>query len=1119
MRANGATGGVALNSDAGFTLIFTDTRRIAGSANGGFIDIENVSSVNTDLDVTTVGTLTGLNHTGGGITSLISSHSINLLADSATNGSFFVVNAGTAGDTANGDDLVVNANINHTNSGTVTLTSNDNISFTGGVVSNAGGSVTLTANNGGNNTGSISDANGTNDVTALNLTTSAATGIDLDTTITNLQGATNSTSGAIDISNTGSLTITGTGVSNASTGDINILAASPLNVFTDVVNTGGGNINLTASGTAITDILNLNGGRVLASGGTNQGAITLTGRDVVIANSTFNPDVSTTGGDITINTNDNVAGGGSGDLLTISSNVQIESNGGDITFNTDDLNWATGLTSINAGTGNIIIAPSDVGTFVGIGGSGNLNPTEAQLLTLTANTVTIGRADSTAPVSIGDFDADINLSGASFSQLIVQGANINLGPAASNGILNLGANDLNLIALSGAITDSNGATNNVVANNLTLSAVTGIDLDTTVSNLSGVTNTTSGDITIDNAGALTSNSAIVNSGGSITINTGGAFNTTANINSNADLSIATSAGGIVINNPATVTVGGNLDLNATANITANVVFNVTGNASFDANANISATQNNSFNGTVTFDASNNVSFFAVSGFELAGANVGGTVSLSIFGDITDGGAATLTTSNLAFTTLGSFIFDNPGHDFQLVAAESNAVANGDITIIDSVGNLATEGLGLIALVAGIETDSGNIVIETPGTFDVTTGAGISTTVGGGNGNVDITATDIIISDTISAGTGNITIQPSDPSSDIDVGTAAAGGGPLDIDDTELANLSSTGTVTIGSATGTGTTNVDVAAVLGNDLVLRNGGIAVGNLILGFNDLSLIALDSAITDINGATINIGANNLALRGVTGIDIDTNVNTVAAQLTGTGAIDINNANALTVGNFDGVTGVTTNSGDISLDSVVLLSVSSAINAGSNGNITLTAADVAITAAINSNDAGTGDGTGTITLSPDNATDTIAIGTGSTASDFNIDSTEIGLLGTTGLVNIGQIGGTGAVSIQPTVLLDLSAENFDLGISGGNMLFRELTVGSNDVTLNSTGSIADSNGATNNITATDLTLTAATGIDLDITISNLAGATNSTSGDIFIDNTGNLLVTNAFVWWTWYY
>ena len=50
-------------------------------------------------------------------------------------------------------------------------------------------------------------------------------------------------------------------------------------------------------------------------------------------------DITTTGGNITLNTDDGVAAGG--DIIIIQNDSDIVSNNGDIVLNTDDLNWST----------------------------------------------------------------------------------------------------------------------------------------------------------------------------------------------------------------------------------------------------------------------------------------------------------------------------------------------------------------------------------------------------------------------------------------------------------------------------------------------------------------------------------------------------------------------------------------------------------------------------------------------------------------------------------------------------------------------------------------------------------------------------------------------------------
>ena len=113
-------------------------------------------------------------------------------------------------------------------------------------------------------------------------------------------------------------------------------------------------------------------------------------------------------------------------------------------------------------------------------------------------------------------------------------------------------------------------------------------------------------------------------------------------------------------------------------------------------------------------------------------------------------------------------------------------------------------------------------------------------------------------------------------------------------------------------------------------------------------------NGAITDNlsgeDGTSINIRGNRLALRAATGIgsanDLETAVSTVAASNTSSGNIQVDNyvGGLLTIGAFDGVTGITNSA---AAGTVVVTNFQAPLtvanNVTSGGAVTLTATDAA--------------------------------------------------------------------------------------------------------------------------------------------------------------------------------
>ena len=165
----------------------------------------------------------------------------------------------------------------------------------------------------------------------------------------------NSGGGGVDITDTsggltvGSVTTDGVAIAGVSTvgGGVTLVANSPLTINEAVADTGGGDITLTASGTAAADDLTL-AANVTASGG--DGTITLNAGDAILQTAGT---VSAAGaGTITYN----AATGTTTGVLTMSSGTQIISATGTIDLNADgDIQ----LAQIDTTSGNVTVTGAD----------------------------------------------------------------------------------------------------------------------------------------------------------------------------------------------------------------------------------------------------------------------------------------------------------------------------------------------------------------------------------------------------------------------------------------------------------------------------------------------------------------------------------------------------------------------------------------------------------------------------------------------------------------------------------------------------------------------------------------------------------------------------------------
>ncbi len=144
------------------------------------------------------------------------------------------------------------------------------------------------------------------------------------------------------------------------------------------------------------------------------------------------------------------------------------------------------------------------------------------------------------------------------------------------------------------------------------------------------------------------------------------------------------------------------------------------------------------------------------------------------------------------------------------------------------------------------------------------------------------------------------------------------------------------TITVSGANGTASniTNFQINTGVGTDSVAVNGAvnfagsvniasqaIAANALITAGTTATLNAGGGAITDGNGAAVNVAATSLAASAGTGISLDTTVSNITATSSGTGDVSIRNttgANVLNVSAATGTATVTAASGNLTVTTV---------------------------------------------------------------------------------------------------------------------------------------------------------------------------------------------------------
>ncbi len=478
------------------------------------------------------------------------------------------------------------------------------------------------------------------------------------------------------------------------------------------------------------------------------------------------------------------------------------------------------------------------------------------------------------------------------------------------------------------------------------------------------------------------------------------------------------------------------------------------------------------------------------------------------------------------------------------AIEIRGQGAGDI-IIQTGSDGRDAGTANIA-VGTLASGSGSITINSEGTVSVSgalsTGGNIGITAGDAAtfaldnttenvtaGVLTVTATDVDGFDTInSLGSTNVILQP-DAVADT-VGLAVADGTSFTLTTDDIAELKAgSGTVTIGQAGGTGAISLGGAVDLAGDKVtLRGGRINDAANAISADSLTL-DLDSNGTGAN--TLSTTVSTLSIDSSDGNDATnqsvTVVNTGAVALgildLDGGTLNLTAGGAITDGNADAA-GVDTTV-NVTADTLNILgnqAVADIETAVSTLDLTTAAASISNTGALVLADSivtGQLDLTGSAGIALGTLTATgqmVNLTVGGAITDGNVDAAgadttvnvtadTLNILGNHAVTDIETAASnldlaTAATSISNTGALTLADSTvtgqLDLTGSAGIAL-NNLDATGQAVNLNAAGAITDGNGAGTNITATTITLTAASGI-------GAANAIETAATSLSVDNSG---------------
>jgi filamentous hemagglutinin family protein len=1104
LTATGATNGITLGTltATGNTVTLSAPGDIVDAAGttpsvvANQLTITTAQSADLDTDVTA---LTATVTTGG---LAIRDQNAGLNVNAVTSGGGATIS--TTGGTLNVDAALTAA-------GAVALTS------TGGAIDITGQTVTA---NGASNI-SLTATGGTNGIT---LGTLNALG---DTVTLAAAGDIVDAAGLTSSVNANQLTITGARSADLDT-DVTSLTAT--------VGTGGIGIRDQNAGLAVTAITA--GGPVDIE---TAGDLTVTG---TVNAGTSSAELTATAGGSVVATGGSVSAN-NGITVTAANNITL----GTLTTNT-----ASGTVLLTAG-GAITDAAPSTPSVVG----NTLTITAANSANLDTNVVNVNANNIATTLDIRDqvgaLTANVTATGA--VNISTTNGNLNADSATGNGVT-LSAGGAGSVLRAGAVNANAGAA--------TLSAAAGSIVDDDTVNPGETTVITGATVSLtalDNIGTVTN--FVNGAGSSVDVNTAGALSawvTTTTTDADTDINLNISG------NPLIALDAIRLGDILTASRTGEVLLQ-------SPNA---LNLQNLTNGAINIGASNTASVGYISGATLTLPSAGSPTDTSPFnllveGDdvIVSGGSRTIgITANTAV-----FNSANPGGDYTLLTNVDTLhadVGTVNLTVNEGTGTIALGGITAGTLVVTANTAGGAILDDgdLSGLTEVEAGSVTLTTTGaiGGANALDVdtanltattTAGDVSLNSlgattevNISAGAGanNVTLAGTGAITDAAGATpsivanqfniTSAGSVNLDTNVNTLNATGVTGALSIREQTGA----LAVTNAVGSDVSLSTTGLG-NNLTLGSVTATgtvTLTADGSILDGAGATPSVNANVLSVSTNSNVDLDTNVNSLNAVVTGGTANFREQSGALTVtsalgagANFN----ISTASGNLNATMVSGQTVT--LSAGGTGSdLVLGTVQAATTATLSANDAITDAAGATPSVqanqlniagagSVDLDTNVNTVGTtGLVTSQFNIRE-QTGALtlasAAAGTVNVSTVAGNlNVTNASPTGNLALTAggagsvltvTNASTGTnatltSGGAINLGTVTANNGSVTLNAGGVVTDSAGASPSVVADVLAISGAASADLDTNVDSL-NASGVTGALVVREQNGDLAVTNA--------
>ncbi|MBL4665215.1 MAG: hypothetical protein JKY23_04595, partial [Nitrospinaceae bacterium] len=1009
-------------------------------------------------------------------------------------------------------DTLSSGDISLTSAGAATLTSISNV--TGGVSVSAAGNIsvgTITASSGAvsliTSSGSINEVvvDGAVKITAASISLASTTGIgdtsQLDVNAPTITSATTVTNG-ISLKDTATAVIA-TSINTTGTGANSnvVLAVSGSATLTNIT-TAEGTIEVDAEGNVVI-------GSVTAGGGNSV-------------------DIQTTSGTINDDTNDALADV-TGTSITLVAIEGIGTSSGDLDLNST----TTALTITLAKTG-----------------SGGINLNSMASGTTTVTEITTTTSGSIGLVTAGaSILADIN--SASGAVTATAAGNITIGNITDTA----GTNTVSLTTSSGSIRETvNDSATKIAAGSVVLSATTGVGdntrLDVDASTVSASTATNGITLNLLDSVSTTITSATVSSSGNVDVTATKNILVGSIVTTGGNVSLVTSGGKIddlsadsttdiqsttlTLDANLGIGTGGTLDLDVTTltsakTVTGGVALNILDPSNGGVLVSeVKATTSGDITliGTLGSGARTYTLVDTVSGNINISAQAGNIVAGTWTSDSGGSGSNDVTVT----ATTGSITIDTSINSRDAVTLTAGGSINDNAT--DDVADVVATSISITAQ-SGIGASSNTL------DMDVTTLTLASTVTGGiyinmldsDNSGFTVTQAQVTslgdIKFTATSGTGSKTFSNIDNNNGnievastfagaINLGLVAADSGTVTVtaqeDITISTSITSSGLTSLTSNTGTikDDASDNAADIIAGSLIISSNK-AIGTGTPGSLDLDVGAIKS-ITATTGA-IDI---NLLDPNASGVLVG------AITASGTGDISVASTNAGSGGGTFTFSSVTAADGDISLiadtGNITTENIDASATSGKTITIEVRQGDHQFTHRKN---AGSGIGNmkttdGTITIKSDHMSLTSGaitsgnadvrlevidgsqdIQVGEFASDTNA---ALGL--TNNELNIITTGSNNTIVIGSTAMVGRIDQYGSLNMTSG---------GSSNVSL-VTGSLGASainkiNSNGNPITATNLSLSAGGGIDLNISADKLA-AKSTTGGNIVITEVNALIV-----------